>query len=94
VPRAISAAIPHNVFGRPDDEITSDFQIPPDEEEGAAYTQPQPRLDPVAQPPGWRPLVDEESATSPEAEPLLDALLRGSETVPDDERGGGQAGLH
>lgn len=86
-----------NVFGRPEDEITSDFQIPPDDDDVGAYAPPPPpRPESVTQTlPVWRPLVDDDGAGSPEAEPLLDSLRRArAETVPDDERGGGQAGLN
>jgi hypothetical protein len=50
----------------------------------------------VAQPsPAWRPLTDDDVQASPETEPLLDSLRRNrAETIPDDDHGGGQAGLN
>jgi diguanylate cyclase (GGDEF)-like protein len=96
-PGAPSRAMPRNLFGRQDDEVTSDFQIPGTEDRaGPRGSQAQVRLDPVSQPlPVWRPLVDDEVGASPEAEPLLDSLRRTrAETSPDDERGGGRPGLN
>jgi len=95
-PRTISTVIPRNAFGRPEDEITSDFQLP-DSEDGGWPSAPQApaRTEPEHQPlPIWRPLVDDDG-TSPEAEPLLDSLRRArAETSSDDERGGGRPGLN
>jgi diguanylate cyclase (GGDEF)-like protein len=87
--------IPRNVFGRPEDEITSDFPIPPEDDVRAYAPPPSIRLEPPTQPlPVWRPLVDDEVAVH-DTEPLLDSLRRSrAETVPDDERGGGPAGLN
>jgi len=66
--------IPRHPFGRPDDEVTSDFQIPADlEAPGGSHPSLRLDADPVA---GWRPLIDDEGATSPEAEPLLDSLRK------------------
>jgi hypothetical protein len=94
-PRAVSQTIPGNVFGRPDDEITSDFALPEDEDPGNAEISAE-RNEYATQPlPVWRPLVDEDPAASPEAEPLLDSLRRApTENSPDDEHGGGQPGLN
>jgi diguanylate cyclase (GGDEF)-like protein len=95
--RSIVGAIPRNLFGRPEDEITSDFQIPAEDDEATSFTPPPPpRLEVVAQPsPAWRPLTDDDVQASPETEPLLDSLRRNrAETIPDDDHGGGQAGLN
>jgi diguanylate cyclase (GGDEF)-like protein len=102
-PIAISTAIPRNVFARPEDEITSDFELTEPEPEpepgqcGPARGSTSPvRTAPASQPvPAWRPLIDDEPGASPEAEPLLDSLRRTrAETSSDDERGGGRPGLN
>ena len=90
-------------FGRAEDEITRDFQIPRDGD--PVMPRPSapvraPRIEPAAQPPAvWRPLTDDDIAPSAEAEPLLDSLRRAraetrSETVPDGEHGSGRPGLN
>jgi diguanylate cyclase (GGDEF)-like protein len=93
-PRAISQTIPGNVFGRAEDEVTSDFQIPEDADPGSAENSAA-RGEHATQPfPVWRPLIDEDVG-APEAEPLLDSLRRPAvENVPDGERGGGRPGLN
>ena len=94
-------AIPRNVFGRPDDEITRDFQIPTDERQRPRGSNP---IVPKAavradEPAAWRPLTDDE-AGRPEGEPLLASLRTALRTRPDtesdrdDERGGGRPGLN
>jgi diguanylate cyclase (GGDEF)-like protein len=100
-PRAMTQTIPGNVFGRAEDEVTSDFQLPEDEDPGrteisVAHRSPAPRNEHATQPlPVWRPLIDDDSAAAPEAEPLLDSLKRApTENSPDDEHGGGQPGLN
>jgi len=96
-PRTISTVIPRNAFGRAEDEITSDFQLPDGEDGGwpsgpSALAQTEPEHQPL---PIWQPLVDDDGGTSPEAEPLLDSLRRArAETSSDDERGGGRPGLN
>ncbi|HEY0195431.1 MAG TPA: EAL domain-containing protein [Kofleriaceae bacterium] len=77
-----SLPIPRNVFGRPEEEITRDFQVPSEEllrEESAA----------------WRPLSDEDPG-NPEGEPLLASLHTRPDTDSDrdEDRGGGQPGLN
>lgn len=93
-PRAISQTIPGNVFGRAEDEVTSDFQIPEDADPGSTENSAA-RGEHATQPlPVWRPLIDEDVG-APEAEPLLDSLRRAPvENSPDGERGGGQPGLN
>jgi len=86
-------AIPRNAFGRPEDEITSDFQIP----DGAAPAErPRPR---ASQPPAeqrnaaatpWQPLTDDEAT----GEALLESLTKTGENTPDGERGPGRPGLN
>ena len=96
-PRVISTTIPRNAFGRAEDEITSDFQLPETEPPSWANGSVAPApLEPGAQPsPAWRPLVDEDIGTSPDAEPLLDSLRRTrAETSSGGERGGGRPGLN
>jgi diguanylate cyclase (GGDEF)-like protein len=85
-------AIPKNAFGRPEDEITSDFAIP-----GAAEQRPRPRAseppsgsEPVAHP--WQPLSDDEAT----GEALLESLRKPGtdENTPEGERGPGRPGLN
>lgn len=82
--------IPKNVFGRPEDEITNDFPLPPESElfrgrpfaSGGEVTQPLPP---------WQPLTDDEHT---ETEALL-ASLREPEPAPaEGERGPGRPGLN
>jgi len=95
--RPISMAIPRHGFGRHEDEITSDFElIDPEPEARARGSLAAVRIEPAAQPlPVWRPLIDDEVGTSPDAEPLLDSLRRTrAETIPDGEPKGGRPGLN
>jgi hypothetical protein len=99
--RGASQGIPRGAFGRPEDEITSDFQLPED----PPTERPRPRASippaasavgsEVGQPLPWRPLIDEDTASA-EAEPLLESLRRdeGTENGPDGEHGGGRPGLN
>jgi hypothetical protein len=94
-PRPLFSTIPRNPFGRAEDEVTSDFQIP-DLEGGAPSGIAPERSGRVAVPEQpaqlavWRPLVDDEAGINPEAEPLLDSLRRSRiDTVPEDGRGSG-----
>jgi EAL domain-containing protein (putative c-di-GMP-specific phosphodiesterase class I) len=97
-PRAISTAIPRTPFGRPEDDITRDFELPAEERSrprGQVAAVRAVRIDPPDQGSDWRPLVDDDAATSPEAEPLLDSLQRTEgEDDPDGEadQGGGRPG--
>jgi len=85
-------AIPRNVFGRPDDEITNDFKLPPEAEQRRPRASEPPIGADITQPlPPWKPLVDDEG-TNP-GEPLITAL-RKPENTPDDERGPGRPGLN
>ena len=97
-PGTPARTMPHNLFGRPEDEITSDFQIPGggDDRNLPRGSQTQVQFDPASSPSAWRPLIDDEVGVNPEAEPLLDSLRRTrAETgAPDDERGGGRPGLN
>ncbi len=83
-------AIPRNAFGKPEDEITSDFKLPEAERPRPRASQPPLPSEPQ-QPQPWQPLIDDE-ATNP-GEPLLDAL-RKPENTPDGERGPGRPGLN
>ncbi|MDQ3337271.1 MAG: EAL domain-containing protein [Myxococcota bacterium] len=88
-------AIPRNVFGKPDDEITSDFKIP----EAAAAAGADARRPRASQPPAktestqlpiWQPLTDDEGT----GEALIESLRKTSENTPDGERGPGRPGLN
>jgi diguanylate cyclase (GGDEF)-like protein len=86
-------AIPRNAFGKPEDEITSDFKIP--EQGGSDRNRPRASSPPTkgetTQPmPIWQPLKDDEGT----GEALIEALRRGDENTPDDERGPGRPGLN
>jgi len=73
--RALAGTIVRNAFGRAEDEITKDFQIPLDEPPPLQGSAVHPvRGEPVAT--AWRPLTDDELGATPEAEPLLDSLRR------------------
>ena len=87
-------AIPRNAFGRPEDEITSDFQIPKE----SSQDRPRPR---ASEPPTgsqrprptpWQPLTDDEAT----GEALLESLQKpgSNENPPEDERGPGRPGLN
>jgi diguanylate cyclase (GGDEF)-like protein len=86
-------AIPRGVFGKSEDEITSDFKIP--EAAGADTRRPR-----ASQPPGknestqpmpvWQPLTDDEGT----GEALIESLRKTSENTPDDPRGTGGPGLN
>ena len=78
--RALAGAIVRNAFGRAEDEITKDFQIPLDDPSPASSGMHPVRGEPVAN--AWRPLTDDELGAPPEAEPLLDSLRR-AQTVRD-----------
>ncbi|CAN5900888.1 hypothetical protein BH11MYX3_BH11MYX3_32080 [soil metagenome] len=85
-------AIPRNAFGRPEDEITSDFQLPG---AGAPAERPRPRAsEPPAERDGaalpWQPLTDDEAT----GEALLESLRKPGENTPDPERGPGRPGLN
>jgi diguanylate cyclase (GGDEF)-like protein len=88
--------IPRNAFGRAEDEITSDFQIPQAPDRPRARASEPPNSDPSQPLPVWQPLIDEDGLNSPEAEPLLDSLRKPSagENTPDGERGPGRPGLN
>ncbi|HEX4419107.1 MAG TPA: EAL domain-containing protein [Kofleriaceae bacterium] len=101
-PGAGAMARPRNVFGRPDDEITRDFQIPINDLARPHGATLGVALGPVAPAsPSWRPLVDDDGVPGPEGEPLLDSLKSSigrtradTESDRDDERGGGRPGLN
>jgi diguanylate cyclase (GGDEF)-like protein len=84
-----TGAIPKNAFGRHDDEITGDFQVPPEPDlfrgrsfaPGGEVTQPLPP---------WKPLTDDEQT---ETKALISSL-REPEPAPDGERGPGRRGLN
>ena len=88
----IFSPIPRHAFGRAEDEITSDFQLPDGETAmpAAPLRSAHGTLDHPTQPlQAWRPLIDDELGAGAEAEPLLDSLRRArADAVPDDDRGG------
>ncbi|HUS30485.1 MAG TPA: EAL domain-containing protein [Kofleriaceae bacterium] len=91
-----SSAIPRNVFGRAEDEITSDFALPGSERRPRASdppaseqpTQPIPAPAPAAASP-WQPLSDDEAT----GEALLSSLKR-AENASEGEPGPGGPGLN
>jgi len=84
------APLARATFGRPEDDVTGDFQIPEDLELNSGGSHPSLRIEPAA----WRPLSDDagdEPGSQPDAEPLLDSLRKArGEPAP----GGGQRGLN
>jgi len=97
-PRALATPVARAGFGRAEDEITRDFQLPRDDDPDLARpasTAVRPvRPDAALQPPtAWRPLTDDEIGASPEAEPLLDSLRRVA-AGSGDAGGGGRPGLN
>jgi len=87
--------VPRNAFGRPEDEITSDFALP------GMENRPRPRAsEPPGEPAGpptpvpvptWQPLSDDEAT----GEALLSSIKRPpSENAPEGEPGGGRPGLN
>jgi hypothetical protein len=100
--RMLADALVRNAFGRAEDEITKDFQIPQGDPSPASSGIHPMRGEPVT---AWRPLTDDELGAAPEAEPLLDSLRRAQavpdiapdmvpDMVPDDDGGGGRPGLN
>jgi EAL domain-containing protein (putative c-di-GMP-specific phosphodiesterase class I) len=103
--RPLSLAIPRSLFGRPEEDITRDFQLPTEDRARPRGSVPMVPIEPVDTAlPVWRPLVDEADPASAapgapesEAEPLLDSLRRTrAETGSDreDERVEGRPGLN
>ena len=86
------SAIPRNAFGRPEDEITSDFKLPPDPaaERRPRASQPPAKSDSTQPIPIWQPLTDDEGT----GEALIESLRKGAENTPDGERGPGRPGLN
>jgi hypothetical protein len=83
------SAIPRNVFGRSEDEITSDFALPGMENRRPRASEPPgPTVPP---PPQWQPLSDDEAT----GEALLSSIKRPpAENAPEGESGGGRPGLN
>lgn len=89
-------AIPRNVFGRAEDEITNDFALPtgPDSRRPRASEPPnEPTTQPIQAPTSavtpWQPLSDDEAT----GEALLSSLKR-AENAPEGEPGPGGPGLN
>ncbi|MCX5745174.1 MAG: EAL domain-containing protein [Proteobacteria bacterium] len=88
--------IPRNAFGKAEDEITNDFQIPIERPRPRASEPPIERDGPALEP--WQPLTDDEitqSGPKPGSEPLLESIKRpATENDPEGERGPGTPGLN
>jgi hypothetical protein len=84
--------IPRNVFGKPEDEITSDFAIPGTERSRPRASEPPADPKPHVEP--WVPLSDDEAT----GEALLSSLKRPTrdltEKAPEGEPGPGRPGLN
>jgi diguanylate cyclase (GGDEF)-like protein len=86
------SGVPRNVFGRPEDEITSDFALPIADSRRPRASEPpgeSPPGAPVASPQVWQPLSDDEAT----GEALLSSLKR-AENAPEGEPGPGGPGLN
>jgi diguanylate cyclase (GGDEF)-like protein len=93
IPVATAKPIPRNVFGRAEDEITSDFQLPPTDGRRPRASDPIPTDAATPQPASpaavWQPLSDDEAT----GEALLSSLKR-TENAPEGEPGPGRPGLN
>ncbi len=96
LPPPKSTPIPRNAFGRPEDEITSDFALPgmegrrPRASEPPADPQPSATAGAAVPPPQvWQPLSDDEAT----GEALLSSLKR-AENASEGEPGPGGPGLN
>jgi hypothetical protein len=88
----LKPSISRNVFGRPEDEITSDFAIPgldPRARPRASDPPSEPSATPAAASQPWQPLSDDEAT----GEALLSSLKR-AENAPEGEPGPGGPGLN
>jgi len=92
IPVATAKPIPRNVFGRAEDEITSDFALPGAEGRRPRASEPPAESGspaPAAPVQVWQPLSDDEAT----GEALLSSLKR-TENAPDGEPGPGRPGLN
>jgi hypothetical protein len=87
--------IPRNAFGKAEDEITGDYQMPG----GMPADRPRPRASrpptdtsATDQPPMWQPLRFDDEHT--ESEALIESLKKPAENPPTDEPGQGRPGLN
>ena len=91
-----SSGIPRNAFGRPEDEITSDFALPGGADPSAERPRPRASEPPAEQRESqqlpWQPLTDDEAT----GEALLESLRNPgtAENIPGGERGPGRPGLN
>ncbi|HUJ62544.1 MAG TPA: EAL domain-containing protein [Kofleriaceae bacterium] len=87
-----TAAVPRNVFGRAEDEITDDFPMQAlDNRRPRASEPPAERSGDAPTTPPWQPLTDDEAT----GEALLSSLQgSGVENAPDGEPGPGRPGLN
>jgi hypothetical protein len=92
IPVALPKPLLRNVFGRAEDEITSDFALPGAEGRRPRASEQVP-TEPVSSQPTtpavWQPLSDDEAT----GEALLSSLKR-AENAPDGEPGPGRPGLN
>lgn len=82
-------AVPRNVFGRSEDEITNDFALPIDVRRPRASEPPNEPAAPQSAVTPWQPLSDDEAT----GEALLSSLKR-AENAPEGEPGPGGPGLN
>jgi hypothetical protein len=89
---SLTNAIPRHAFGRPEDEITSDFSLggPIDSRRPRASEPPAnpDATEPLSQ--AWQPLKDDEAT----GEALLSSLKNPAENAPDGKPGPGRPGLN
>lgn len=90
---SLTNAIPRNAFGRSEDEVTSDFSLPPMGSD--ARSRPRASAPPSADPNEqaaqvWQPLSDDEAT----GEALLSSLKKPGENAADDKPGTGRPGLN
>jgi len=87
-------AIPRNVFGRPEDEITSDFTLPEgtngEQRARPRASEPPAKTEQTQPLPTWKPLVEDEFT----GEALIESLRKPTENTPEGERGPGRPGLN
>jgi hypothetical protein len=86
---AVKSAVPRNVFGRAEDEITSELAIPSAERVRPRASEPPTEPQQTAAVTPWQPLSDDEAT----GEALLSSLKR-TENPSDGEPGPGGPGLN
>jgi hypothetical protein len=88
---SLTSAIPRNAFGRPEEEITSDFPlsnvVPQNGHRAPRASEPPEPTEPLHP---WEPLSDDEAT----GEALLSSLKKPGENASDDKPGPGRPGLN